>query len=162
LTCPCGSFCVAETLRLKFVALTGVMVRDDSDHPSTLTDVWPVVAVKEWPQPSPSVAPTSMALIVILPRLMLSPARFLSLAPRFKPISQTSPTVASTDACVGATDLPSIPTLRSSDLLTCPCGSFCVAETLRLKFVALTGVMVRDDSNHPSTLTDVWPVVAVK
>ena len=42
LSCPCESFCVAETLRLKFASLTGVMVRDDSDHPSTLTDVCPL------------------------------------------------------------------------------------------------------------------------
>src|ERR1700722_13153138 len=161
LSCPSESICVAETLRLKFASLRGVIVRDDSDHPSTLTDVLPVVAVKVL-TPSLSVAPTGMALIVSVARLLLSPARFLAFAPRFNAIGDPSTPVTATGANVGASGLTVIASVAAVAALSCPCESFCVAETLRLKFASLTGVMVRDDSDHPSTLTDVWPVVAVK
>ena len=161
LSCPCKSFCVAETLRLKFAAFRGVMVRDDSDHPSTLTDVLPVVAVKVL-TPSLSVAPTGMALIVSVARLLLSPAKFLALAPRFNAIGDPATPVTATGANVGASGLTIIASVAVVAVLSCPCESFCVAETLRLKFAAFRGVMVRDDSDHPSTLTDVLPVVAVK
>ena len=63
--------------------------------------------------------------------------------------------VAATGANVGASGLTVIASVAVVAVLSCPCESFCVAETLRLKFASLTGVMVRDDSDHPSTLTDV-------
>src|SRR5262249_16737423 len=67
----------------------GVMARDDTDHPSTLTDVLPAVAVKVL-TPSLNLAPTGMALIVSVARLFLSPSRFLALAPRFNAIPDPS------------------------------------------------------------------------
>src|SRR5215475_14062196 len=103
------------------------MVRADSDHPSTLTDVWPVVAVKVL-TPSLSVAPTGIALIVSVARLLLSPARFLGLAPIFNAIGDPSTPVTATGANVGAVGLTVIASVAVAAVLSCPCGSFCVAE----------------------------------
>ena len=89
------------------------MVREDSDHPSTLTGVLPVVAVKVL-TPSLSVAPTGMALIVSVARLLLSPARFLALAPRFKAIGDPSTPLAATGAKVGPPDSRRLPSRSPS------------------------------------------------
>src|SRR6476619_4296362 len=102
-----------------------------------------------------------MALIVSVARLLLSPARFLALAPRFNAIADPSTPVAATGANVGGVGLTVMASVAVAVALSCPCASFCVAETLRPKSASLTGVILIDDSDHPSTLTDVWPVVAV-
>src|SRR4029077_8956572 len=159
---PCASFSVAAMDSVNSAAFAGVILRLVRVQAAMFVDVLPAVAVKEWPLPSLSTAPTGMALTIMEAQLLASPETLLSAAPRFNVTGDPSTPVAATGANVGASGLTVIASVAVVAVLSCPCESFCVAETLRLKFAAFRGVMVRDDSDHPSTLTDVWPVVAVK
>src|SRR3981189_1284313 len=52
---------VAVKVSVKFASLAGVMLRPDRFQASTSVELWPAVAVKLWPWPSLSVAPSGMA-----------------------------------------------------------------------------------------------------
>src|SRR4029077_19799259 len=159
---PCASFSVAAMDSVNSAAFAGVILRLVRVQAAMFVDVLPAVAVKEWPWPSLSTAPTGMALTTTEAQLLASPETLLSAAPRFNVTSDPSTPVAATGANVGASGLTVIASVAVVAVLSCPCESICVAETLRLKFASLRGVMARDDSDHPSTLTDVLPAVAVK
>ena len=68
------------------------------------TDVLPVVAVKVL-TPSLSVAPTGMALIVSVARLLLSPGWPFTVTPRLSAIAVFSTPLAATGVTVGAVGL---------------------------------------------------------
>ena len=77
------------------------MVRDDSDHPSTLTDVLPAVAVKVL-TPSLSVAPTGNGADRQRRQAVAVARQILALAPRSNAIADPSTPVSATGANVGA------------------------------------------------------------
>src|ERR1700720_1022486 len=78
LVLPSASCVVAVAVRVKFASLVGVTVRLDKVQPLTLTAVLPALAVKLWPWPSLSVAPTGMALTTSDCSELLSPVRLLT------------------------------------------------------------------------------------
>src|ERR1700694_656048 len=87
---PSASLVVAATLSVKFASLVGVIERLPRVQVCTSTEVLPALAVKVCPFPSLIVAPSGMALTMTDARLLLSPERLLTVAPRLRAVAARS------------------------------------------------------------------------
>src|SRR6202165_4784191 len=163
LVLPSASSVVAVAVRVKFASLVGVTVRLESVQPLTLTEVLPALAVKLWPWPSLSVAPTGIALTSSDCSELLSPVRLLTLAARVPSVTAAPsvPGVLAPQVAVGASGLTVTASVTLA-VLVLPSASSVVAVAVRVKFASLVGVTVRLESVQPLTLTEVLPALAVK
>src|SRR5207253_1489979 len=158
---PSPSAVVAATLSVKLASLVGVIVRLDRVQPWTSTALWPAEAVKLW-LPSLSVAPSGIAPTTSDARLLLSPARPLTVAPRFNAIAAPSTPLSATGASVGASGLTVTVSVAVVVVLRLPSPSAVVAATLSVKLASLVGVIVNALNVQPWTSTALWPADAVK
>ena len=78
---PCASLSVAEKVSAKFASFVGVIFSPDNVQAATSTDVVPAAAVKLWPFPSVSTAPTGIALTASEARLLVSPDEDVTIRP---------------------------------------------------------------------------------
>src|ERR1700694_3472018 len=96
-----------------------------------------------------------MALTMTDARLLLSPARLLTVAPRLRAI-------AATGASDGASGLTVTCSVAVAVVLRLPSASLLVAATLSVKLASLVGVIERLARVHVCTSTEVLPALAVK
>jgi hypothetical protein len=160
---PLLSWVVAVTVRLKLTSLAGVTFSAARFHVATSTVVVPVMAVNVL-TPSVSIAPTGMALTTRDFRVLVSPARLLTvlvMAPRVMPEPSTPDEGAAAQPTVGATGVTVMASVVVEDVVL-PSASLVVVAMERLKLTSLAGVTFRAARFQVDTSTDVVPAMEVK